>query len=344
LVLVLVDNLLHVCRRKLSKSFFPVLEPAIGVGSAFEGWSPEEDATVYRLLVPLRPPHAHSFRLEIGTVAQMLRNKSRIHVEVECTCTREQTVGDMQCFIHDTEEKLRMNQKPTLIHHLCTGSYLDVKKTACWFQDFVRSAWVLVPQSCRYDMKVLPSSHSCKLQFTDDCGRILMAEIMFGVQLGASDIFLSSQDTQAFDTPSTSWTLSYAVAEAKFFRLMARQAPHDSFHLNSLQLCTRMLVGTGFSSYTFKTAVMHLLTTTPLAGWHRRDFHLWLDDIMWYLRCCLEKKCLKHFFFGNEKLPEEIILPPALQRAEPLNLLQHLEQDPTAHKQAMCEFKELRYR
>ncbi|XP_030337268.1 inositol 1,4,5-trisphosphate receptor-interacting protein-like 1 [Strigops habroptila] len=344
LALVLVDNLLHVCRRKMSKSFLPVLEPAIGVGSAFEGWSPQEDDTVYCLLVPLRPPHAHTFRLEIGTVAQMLGNKSRIRVEGECTCMREQTVGAMWCFLHHTEKKLRMNRKPRLIHHFCTGSYLDVKKTASWFQGFVGSFWKLVPQSCHYNMKVLPSCHSCKLQFTHDSGRILIAEIMFGVQLGLSDIFLSSLATQAFDTPSTWWTPSYAVAEAKFFRLMARQAPHDSFHLNCLQLCTRLLVGTRFSTYTLKTVVMHLLTTTPLAGWRKRDFHLRLDDIMGYLCCCLEKKCLNHFFFGNKKLPKEIILPPALQRAEPLNLLQHLEQDPAAHAQAMEEFKELRYR
>ncbi|NXD66783.1 IPIL1 protein, partial [Eolophus roseicapillus] len=314
---------------------------AIGVGSAFEGWSPQEDNTVYCLLVPLKPPHAHTFQLEIGTVAQILGSKSRIRVEGTCTCTREQMVGDMQCFLHHAEAKLRTNKKPRLVHHLCTSSYLDVKKTARWFQNFVKSVWALVPQSCRYDMKVLPSSHSCKLQFTDYSGRTLTTEIMFGVQLGLPDIFLSSQATEAFDTPSTSWTLSYAVAEAKFFRLMARQSPHDTFHLSCLQLCTRILAGTGFSTYTLKTVVMHLLTTAPLAGWRRRDFHLRLDDIMWYLRSCLEKRCLNHFFFGNEKLPKEIILPPALQTAQPLNLLRHLEQDPAAHEQAMNDFKEL---
>lgn len=343
LVFLLVDSLLHTCRQLLSSSSFPVLEAAIRVDSAFEGWSPHEDDAVYRLLVPLKPPRGHAFHLEAGTVGQMLAD-SCIRVELVCTCTTEETVGDMLCFLHHPEEALRENLKPSLLHTLCTSSYLDVQKTALWFQDFVRSAWEFVPQSHQYSMKVLPSSRSCKLQLTHVSGRTLLVEMMLGVQQGDSDIFASSQATEAVCTPSTTWPLSFSVAEAKFFRLMAREVPHDSFHLNCLQFCTRMLMGTGFSSYAFKTIVMHLLTTMPLAGWRRTDFLLRLEDIMRYLRCCLEEKRLNHFFFGNETIPEEIILPPALQTAEPLNLLQDLAQDPAAHEQAMSEFRELQFR
>ncbi|XP_030337224.1 inositol 1,4,5-trisphosphate receptor-interacting protein-like 1 [Strigops habroptila] len=343
LVFLLLDDLLHACQEQSSKSFFPVLEQAIGVGSAFECWSPHEDDVVYHLLVPLKPPRGHTFHLEAGTVGQMLAD-SCIRVEQVCTCTTEQVAQDMPCFLHHPEKALRKNQKSSLLHTLCTSSCLDVQKTVLWFQDLVRSAWVLVPQSRRYSMKVLPSSRSCKVQMTHVSGRTLLIEMMFGVQLGDSDIFVSSQATEDFFTPSTTWSLSYAVAEAKFFWLMARQVPPDSFHLNCLQFCTRMLVGTGFSSYTLKTVVMHLLSAIPLADWRRRDFLLRLEDIMWYLRCCLEDKCLNHFFFDNEIIPEEIVLPPALQRAEPLNLLQNLAQDPAAHEQAMSEFRELQFR
>ncbi|XP_065541545.1 inositol 1,4,5-trisphosphate receptor-interacting protein-like 1 [Lathamus discolor] len=343
LVFLLVGSLLHACRQRLSSSFFPVLEAAIGVGSAFECWSPCEDDAVYRLLVPLKAPRGHAFHLEAGTVGQMLAD-SCIRVEQVCTCMTEETVGDMLCFLHHPEEVLRKNQKPSLLHTLCTGPHLDVQKTALWFQDLLRSAWEFVPQSRRYRMKVLPSIRSCKLQLTHVSGRTLLVEIVFGVQQGDSDIFLSSQVIEAVCTPSTTWSLSFSVAEAKFFWLMAREVPHDSFHLNCLQLCTRMLMGTGFSSYAFKTVVMHLLTTMPLAGWRRTDFLLRLEDIMRYLRYCLEEKRLNHFFFDNETIPEEIILPPALQRAEPLNLLQNLAQDPAAHEQAMSEFRELQFR
>ncbi|NXR05547.1 IPRI protein, partial [Sagittarius serpentarius] len=119
--------------------------------------------------------------------------------------------------------------------------------------------------------------------------------------------------TETIFTPSTTWPESYAVAEVKFFRHMATQAPHNSFHLKCLQACTRILVGTGFSTYALKTVVMHLLTTIPLSSWRRKDFMLRMQGIMRYLRCCLEEKRLDHFFFGNENIPEEIVLPPEFQ-------------------------------
>ncbi|XP_075569016.1 inositol 1,4,5-trisphosphate receptor-interacting protein-like 1 [Pelecanus crispus] len=340
----LVGDLLCVLQVLLSNSFFPVLQPAIGVGSAFEGWSPRGDDAVYRLLVPLQPPCGHTFHLELGNTGEMQAKDSCVRVELECTCTREQLMENMLCFLHHPKEELRRNQGPSLLSTLCTGSYLDVQKTARWFQSFVRSAWVAVPQSHHYNMEVLPSSRSCKLQLTNASGRTLFIEIMLGVQQGDSDIFLSSQTAEAIFTPSTTWPESYAVAEVKVFRRMARQAPHNSFHLKCLQLCARILAGTGFSTYTLKTAVMHLLTTTPLSGWRRRDFLLRLQDIMRYLRCCLQEKRLDHFFFGNENMPDDIILPPAFQTAEPPNLFQRLAQDPAAHAEALREFDELQDR
>uniref|UniRef100_A0A663EQJ8 Mab-21-like HhH/H2TH-like domain-containing protein n=1 Tax=Aquila chrysaetos chrysaetos TaxID=223781 RepID=A0A663EQJ8_AQUCH len=334
----LIDNFILVFRQLLSNSFFPVLEPAIGLGSAFEGWSPREEDIIYRLLVPLKPPRGHAFHLEGETPA---RNFC-VHVELVCTCRREQLAGEMLCFLHHPEEELRRDQGPSLLRTLCTDSYLDVQKTAHWFQNFVRSAWAVVPLSRRYNMTVLPSSHSCKLQLTNASRRTLFIEMVFGVQQGNSDIFVSSQDTEALFTPSTTWPESYAVAEAKFFRHMARQVPHDSFHLRCLQAYARILVGTGFSTYTLNTVVMHLLNTIPLSGWRRRHFLLRMDDIMRYLRCCLEERRLDHFFLGNERVPEEIILPPDFQMAEPLNLFQHLVQDPAAHAEAMREYMDLR--
>uniref|UniRef100_A0A672TW16 Mab-21-like HhH/H2TH-like domain-containing protein n=1 Tax=Strigops habroptila TaxID=2489341 RepID=A0A672TW16_STRHB len=332
LVHALVESLLIACQwsNSVSNGFFPELGPAIGVGSAFDYWSSREDEPVYCQLVRLKPPRGHAFCLEPHIVAK----ESRIRVELQCTCTTQETVGPMLCFLHDPEEELRKKQKPSLLHTLCTGSYLDVQKTACWLQDLVSesTASMRLLRLRYYVLTVLPSSRSCKVQIRDVFGRTMLVEMMFGMQLGDSDIFMSSQPTEDIFTPSTMWTLSCTWAEAKFLWLMFDQTPDDSL-LSCLQLCTRMVAGTGFSSYTLKTVVMHLLTTTPLSGWRRRHFLLRLDDIMRYLRCCLEEKRLNHFFFGNEKIPEEIVVPPALQRAEPLNLFQHLVQDPAAHEQ-----------
>ncbi|KAM6392612.1 inositol 1,4,5-trisphosphate receptor-interacting protein-like 1 [Pluvialis apricaria] len=341
---VLVGDLLAVLQERLATSFFPVLQPAIGVGSAFEGWSARGRDAVYRLLVPLKPPSGHAFHLELGTGGEMPAKDCRVRVELECTCTREQLVENTWCFLHHPKEELSRNPAASLLGSLCTGSYLDVQKTAHWFQNLVRSAWEEMPQSHRYSMEVRPSSRSCMLQLTTASGRRLFVEMVFGVQQGDSDIFLSSQTTEASFTPSTTWAESCAVAEAKFFRHMARQAPHEALHLKCLQLFDGILVGTVFSMSNLKTVAMHLLNTIPPESWSRREFLVRLQDILWYLRGCLEEKHLKHFFFGNENMPEDIILPTAFQTAEPLNLFQHLVQDPAAHNQAMRDFDELQDR
>lgn len=66
LVEELMSDLLQTYTFVCSNSFYPVLQPAIGVGSAFEGWSPCEEDIVYRLLVPIKAPHGHVFHPELG--------------------------------------------------------------------------------------------------------------------------------------------------------------------------------------------------------------------------------------------------------------------------------------
>ncbi|NWY60035.1 IPIL1 protein, partial [Chionis minor] len=342
LVEELMDDLLDVIQECFSNTFLPVLQQVIGVGSAFEGWSPRGYDSVYRLLVPLKPPRGHTFQLELGTAGQMPAKFSCVRVDLECTCRRNQPGENTLCLLHHPEEELRGKQGASLLGNLCTGSYLDAQKTAQWFQQLVTSAWGDMPQSRRYTMKVLPSSRSCKLQLTNASGKNLFIELVFGVQQGDSDIFLSSHTTEvATFIPSTLWPESYAVAEVNFFRHMARQAPQDTFYLKCLQLCARILVGTSFSTYILKTVVMHLLNTIPPSSWSRRKCLMRLQDIMCYLHGSLEEKRLDHFLFGNENVPEDIILPPAFQTAEPLNLFQRLVQDPTAHTKALQDFEEV---
>ncbi|NXQ59153.1 IPIL1 protein, partial [Anthoscopus minutus] len=340
----LLSDLLQVSHSLFSDSCFPVLEPVIGVGSAFEGWSPhKEEDVVYCMFVPLKPPHGHAFHLEPDTMGEMSQTSMRIRVELVCTCrrTRGQPDKNMLCFLHHSSEELKRNQVASLLHTLCTGPYLDGEKIALWFQTFVISAWSVVPQSCHYSMKLLPSCRSCKMKLMKASGGSLVVEMVFSVQQGDSDIFLSSQPTEAQFPPSTTWLQSYAVAEAKFFKHVAMQAPPHSCHLKCLRLCARLLEGSGLSIYALKTTVMHLLTLIPLSEWQHRYLLMRVDDIMHYLHCCLEEKRLKHFFFGNEDMPKEISLPPAFQEAQPLNLFQHLAQDPAAQAEALKEFDEL---
>ncbi|KFQ24252.1 Inositol 1,4,5-trisphosphate receptor-interacting protein-like 1, partial [Mesitornis unicolor] len=331
------DRLISTLRRLLSNTFLPNLEAAIGVGSAFEGWSPREEDMTFRVFVPMTPPRGHVFHLELDTEKTIPGRNFRIHVEQVCTCRREQYPGEMLCFLHRPEEELRNKQGRSILDLLCTGSYLDVHKTAHWFNLLVKEAWVSFPESHTCKLKMLPFSRSCKFQMKRGSGKCILIEMMFGVRQDNSDIFVSSQSTEAVFTPDTMWPESYAVAEAKFFRLMARDIPHNSFHLKCLHVFAQMVVGSDFSSCTFKTVVMHLLTTTPLSGWTRRDFPLRLLEIMRYLRHRLKEKRLNHFFLGNEGVPEEIVLPSDIREAEPLNLFQH-------HAEARHEFEELQDR
>ncbi|XP_041328460.1 inositol 1,4,5-trisphosphate receptor-interacting protein-like 1, partial [Pyrgilauda ruficollis] len=322
----LMDQCSLYFQRVLSNSFYPVLQRAIGVGSAFEGWSPREQDVVYRLLIPMTPPRGHSFHMELDSAGQRHVRNFRVRVQLECTCTREQQAEDMLCFLHHPEEELRRNQDPSLLDTLCTGSYLDVQKTARWFYQLVRAVWPALPQSHNWHLALLPSTRSCQFKVTN--GReSFRIELLFGVRRDDSAIFVCSQPREAH-TASTTWPESYAVAEVEFFKHIARQAPPDSLHLKCLQFFTRLQLGFSFSTYTMKTIVMHLLNVTPVSSWRRRDLLERLQDIINSLHFCVRAKRLNHFIVGNQRFPQDINLPADVQRAEPYNLLHHLVQQP----------------
>uniref|UniRef100_A0A8C3R881 Mab-21-like HhH/H2TH-like domain-containing protein n=1 Tax=Cyanoderma ruficeps TaxID=181631 RepID=A0A8C3R881_9PASS len=317
----LMESLRRVFVDSMSNSFYPVPQEAIGVGSAFEGWSPREWDGVYRVLLPLSPPPGHAFHLEPNSAGQMAARSLRVRVELVCTCRRALLGQELLCFLHHTRKELRRKNQRSLLRTLCTGSYLDVEKTSHWFSQWVRSSWLHVPRSSSWHLVFQPCSRSCQFQLSDG-KESLRVEMLFGV----------------------AWPETYAVAEAKFFRHVAGQAPCESLHLKCLQVFTCLLRGTGFSSSVWKTVVMHVLTTVPLSRWRRTQFARRLWDIMTYLGRCLQLKRLEHFVLGNERLPAEISLPPAMPKVEPLNLFEHLAQDEAAHREAMQAYGQLRFR
>ncbi|XP_064922587.1 inositol 1,4,5-trisphosphate receptor-interacting protein-like 1 [Columba livia] len=332
----LVQKFIDLFKYEFSNTWYPVVQKALEVGTAFEGWSPQEVDITHHLLVSLKPPRGHIFQLEPGP-SWPVRN-FRIRVELECTCEKQQRTAETRCFLHDPEEEQRRKEGPNILDDLCTDSYLDVQKTAHWFQKMVRRFWKDLLESATHRLMVLPSDRSCKFRVTQGWEKSLLTELMFGVQEGDSDIFLSSQYAEAAYTPSTIWPETYAVAERKFFSYIASQAQPDICHLRCLQLCVSSLLGRDFYIYTLKTVVMHLLTIIPLSRWHKDAFTERLEDIMLYLQRCLNKKGLNHFFIGNDNVPEEIILPLELQTAKWLNLFQHLEHNPDAYEEAWLDF------
>ncbi|NXI27475.1 IPIL1 protein, partial [Sterrhoptilus dennistouni] len=335
----LMDKYITYFRRILSDSFYPVLQRAIGVGSAFEGWSPREQDVVYRVLIPMTPPRGHSFHLELDSAEHRHVRNFRVRVQLECTCSKEQQAEKMLCFLHHPEEELRENQDLSLLDTLCTDSYLDVHKTARWFYQLVRAVWPALPQSHTWHLKLLPSRRSCQFQVTNGT-ETFRTEMLFGVRRDNSHIFVSSQTREAY-TQSTTWPETYAVAEAKFFKHIARQAPPDSLHLKCLQFFTRLQLGFSFSTYTTKTIVMHLLTAVPVSSWRRKDFLMRLVDISDSLCLSLQAKHLNHFIVGNRRLPQNIKLPQDVQMGKTNNLFHHLEQQSDAYSQAVYEYQVL---
>lgn len=164
----LVDELLGACRGFSRNTFKPWLQPAIGMGCLYEGWSAWEDNILYHLLVSLRPPPRHAFHPELGTAVEMPARNPSLHMELEYSCVREWLVGVMLYFLYHPKDELRRKQEPSLLHTLCTGSYLNVEETTCWFQTSVKAAWELLLQSHHCRMRVLPSRWLLQAQ-ADQC-------------------------------------------------------------------------------------------------------------------------------------------------------------------------------
>ncbi|NWZ33326.1 IPIL1 protein, partial [Brachypodius atriceps] len=337
--MALMDNLTSVIRRVLHRTYYPILQQAIGFGSAFEGWSPNREEVVYRVLLPLTPPPGHVFYVEHDTNQQSSSRNFCILVNLECSCPRDQPGANFLCFLHHPDVVRQITRQPNLLDTLCTGSYLDVKKTVRWFCALVRASWRRLPQSRSWHYELLPSKRSCNLRLTNS-QESFQVKVLFGVRRHGSDIFISSR-YQGADTPRIMWPETYAVAETKFLKHIASQAPQDSSHLKCLQLLTSALERKNTFIHAIKTIIMHLLNTLPASQWHRRYFLLQLSDALEQLRLSLEAKHLDHFIVGNQRLPAEIRLPPDMQRARPLNLFHGLVEDPDAHSQAMQAYLHL---
>nr|XP_056716931.1 inositol 1,4,5-trisphosphate receptor-interacting protein-like 1 [Euleptes europaea] len=345
-----VNDLLEACQNVLPyQNTLPRLENCIGVDSAFEGWHTHE-SKAFTVLVPVVPPKGHSFQLETSDSEGTSSKHGHILVEMDCMCKRERLLGDVVCFLHNSEEKLNEDKKGAfLMHVLCTSSHLDVDKTIHWFQSLVGKAW---KNMCyKYNLDLLlptPSNTSCKLKLAFRSGRTISVDIILGVQQGDSLVFLATQGAEMDRLVGKVWHRTFAIQELLFFEWVSQRAPEESCHLKCLQILIYLKESTSsdrknpvLTNYHYKTCLMHLLLFRPLSDWAPEDIAQRLQDVLLSMRIALQEKCLHHFLIGNISLPIQIPMPKTLRTAAPVNLLKHLEQDPNLHAEAMREFVEV---
>ncbi|XP_010147468.1 PREDICTED: inositol 1,4,5-trisphosphate receptor-interacting protein-like 1 [Eurypyga helias] len=139
------------------------------------------------------PPAGHIFHTELGTEGETLLRNCHLHVELECMCIREQWQGDVLCFLHHPEDELMSRQEASLLQTFCTGSYLNVQKTAFWLQELMSIASVALPQMATYNFMVLPSPCFWKLKLTDILGKSLRIELILAVEEGNSETFVTME-------------------------------------------------------------------------------------------------------------------------------------------------------
>ncbi|XP_074867184.1 inositol 1,4,5-trisphosphate receptor-interacting protein-like 2 isoform X2 [Carettochelys insculpta] len=131
------------------------------------------------------------------------------------------------------------------------------------------------------------------------------------------------------------WGLNVSKQEQRLLSWLKEQTPANSCHLKCLQLLKglRDLRGRGLeppfgaqwsrvlSSYILKTALFSLLLRGPGHAWEEQFLAERLEDLVLYLRGCLQRRVLLHFFLGNANVPEAVVLPKLLKEAAPVNLL-----------------------
>ncbi|XP_009072072.1 PREDICTED: inositol 1,4,5-trisphosphate receptor-interacting protein-like 1 [Acanthisitta chloris] len=191
----LVRDLLGVCHVLSRNTFMPGIHPAPGTDNSSESWSVQNNCTYYQLLVILEPPPGCSFSLD--TTRQLPARCSGIRVLQECTCSRQQLLGNTLCFLHPAGNELLSEQSWNALSILCTGSYLDMEKIAYWVQMLVREAWWHLPQSYWWQLTVLPSRQSCRFQLTTPCEMQTYIELVFAVQQGSTGTYPSLQQAVA---------------------------------------------------------------------------------------------------------------------------------------------------
>ncbi|KAM9306000.1 inositol 1,4,5-trisphosphate receptor-interacting protein-like 2 [Gastrophryne carolinensis] len=183
-------------------------------------------------------------------------------------------------------------------------------------------------------LKILPrSDYVC-------CHISMSVRLIPAFHLGDS-VFLTAQpwfSVQHQDGLSLEsyWGINFSKYEQKLLNWFKDQAPANSCHLKCLQIM-KSLRDLGaktfqpsfssswrsiFSSYNLKTALFYLLLQIPFDKWGDSFLMERMTDYFTFLKECLQKETLMHFFLGNSSLPNFVTLPKMFKEAISVNLLE----------------------
>ncbi|OCT61497.1 inositol 1,4,5-trisphosphate receptor-interacting protein-like 2 [Xenopus laevis] len=132
------------------------------------------------------------------------------------------------------------------------------------------------------------------------------------------------------------WGINFSKHEQRLMSWFKDQAPLNSCHLKCLQIMKglrdlnmkkqRQFVCSQWkailSSYILKTALFYLLLKIPVEKWDDSLLLERMEDLVLFLKECLQKQRLMHFFLGNTNIPSFISLPKIFKEAQPVNLLE----------------------
>ncbi|KAI1243635.1 hypothetical protein IHE44_0001268, partial [Lamprotornis superbus] len=243
-------------------TFFPVLQGAIGFGSAFEGWTAHEEEEV--------PCARHTFHLEWDTDEQRPGGNFHICMELECSCLREQPSVNLLCLLHHCPH---VQPPGHPVHQLLPRCEENCPLVLCT-GEINLVAFVPVTQLA---FSAAALQMLLKTQ-ADQRRRKLLARC-----LG----HLCEQLALRGPHPKHN---TYALrGRDQVLQVHGQAGPQDSSHLKYLQLFAGVPVHKDFSVYYIKTIVMLLLSTVPVPRWHRRYFMLQLSDSLELLWLSLKR-------------------------------------------------------
>ncbi|XP_053898509.1 inositol 1,4,5-trisphosphate receptor-interacting protein-like 2 [Malaclemys terrapin pileata] len=227
--------------------------------------------------------------------------------------------------------------------------YLSSALVLRWFQGHLQRCLGAVlyrlQERCRISLAACPGRQlTLHILPRSDyvCCHISMAvRLIPAIPLGDSVYLIALQPGARKAQPGTAcplqalWGLNVSKQEQRLLSWLKEQTPANSCHLKCLQLLKglRDLRGRGLeqpfgaqwsrvlSSYILKTALFSLLLRGPWQAWEEQFLAERVEDLVLYLRDCLQKRVLMHFFLGNANVPEAVPVPKLLKEAAPVNLL-----------------------
>lgn len=335
-----VDDLLEALRSLCNRDRDMEVEDFIGVDSMYENWQVDKPLLCH-LFVPFIPPEPYHFHPELWCSSRSVPLNRQGYGQIKVVRADEDTLGcicgktklgeDLLCLLHG---KNSLAQPSIEVEDpLCArGSpYLDTMQVMKWFQVALTRAWHRIAHKYEFDLAFgqLDTPGSLKIKFRS--GKFMPFNLMPVIQCDDSDLYfvchLPREPCGGTPASSTDWLLSFAVYERHFLRMISRALPEGACHLSCLQIASfllskqnRLSGPSGLGNYHLKTALLHLLLSRRATDWKAGQLAARLQELLCFLEKSLLEKKLHHFFIGNRKVPENMALPEAVRRAEPLNL------------------------